>query len=911
MLLVLTNTFTMKKRILLYTFLSILCCTVYAQKIDFNMTGRNEAEGTEPDYTPWAISQTTSASLTVDGITFTLSCSGETTTTLCTKYYKAAVVNQGAKLVGDAAIVYGLADDGGIIHCPEKSMTINVKLSGLSAGEHSILAYHNDIDGKGSSAPIEIAVNGETVLSGVEQTSRETLPSNSGQSYIKFTVANGEDVTISYTSKPVAGETYGTSCVYINAIILDQSNPKTTALDPFPQNRDIHVDADNGTLELSWTMASSAVKNHLYIGTSIDDMQKIASVTDNKYTLTDVYSMNTYFWRVDEEDTDGNVYTGEIWQFRARQLAFPGAEGYGRYATGGRGGIVYHVTSLDDDASNPQPGTFRYGISKLSGPRTIVFDVSGVITLQSRLTVHDPYVTIAGQTAPGTGIMLKGRPFGMANEGITRFIRLRLGGADDWDGVSGNPNTADGLGMAGNNHSIMDHCSVGWTIDEAFSSRNAKNITLQRTLISESLNYAGHNTQFIQQGHHVEHGYAATIGGDYGSYHHNLLAHNQGRNWSMSGGLSDGNYAGHHDMFNNVCYNWGGRATDGGTHQGQFVNNYYKMGPATTLTYLITADIEGTGGGTQAYYVNGNIRENKNGTLTTDAKNEPYRYRLSNGQVLDWTVFVDKPFFPSYATIEPAKLAFKTVLSDVGCNQPFFDNHDTRMVEETLKGTYTYKGWKTGKPGLIDKESDSEGFDGLNIVEEHRPADYDTDQDGMPDWWEIAKGLDPNIANNNDDNDRDGYTDLEDYLNWLAEPHYMIPANSTTEIDLNKLFAGFDNAPYYNVSTTDNITATVSGSTLKIAPAQNIKGFYTLQVTASDNDNAGTMTRNINLYADTEISAIGATTTEEGEKSYQIYSINGILMKNSNDFTHLAPGIYIVKEICNTGSRSYKVIHEI
>ena len=265
----------MKKRILLYTFLSILCCTVYAQKIDFNMTGRNEAEGTEPDYTPWAISQTTSASLTVDGITFTLSCSGETTTTLCTKYYKAAVVNQGAKLVGDAAIVYGLADDGGIIHCPEKSMTINVKLSGLSAGEHSILAYHNDIDGKGSSAPIEIAVNGETVLSGVEQTSRETLPSNSGQSYIKFTVANGEDVTISYTSKPVAGETYGTSCVYINAIILDQSNPKTTALDPFPQNRDIHVDADNGTLELSWTMASSAVKNHLYIGTSSTTCRKL------------------------------------------------------------------------------------------------------------------------------------------------------------------------------------------------------------------------------------------------------------------------------------------------------------------------------------------------------------------------------------------------------------------------------------------------------------------------------------------------------------------------------------------------------------------------------------------------------------------------------------------------------------
>ncbi len=158
----------MKTLLLCCSFLSIFCYTVQAQKIDFNMTGRNEAEGTEPDYTSWAISQTTSASLTVDGITFTLSCSGETATTLCTKYYKAAVVNQGAKLIGDAAIVYGLADDGGTIHCPEKSMTMNIKLSGLSAGEHTILAYHNDTDGKGTSAPIEVAVNGKTVLSDVK-----------------------------------------------------------------------------------------------------------------------------------------------------------------------------------------------------------------------------------------------------------------------------------------------------------------------------------------------------------------------------------------------------------------------------------------------------------------------------------------------------------------------------------------------------------------------------------------------------------------------------------------------------------------------------------------------------------------------------------------------------------------------
>lgn len=887
----------------------MMCANMVAQKIDFNMTGRNEAEGTEDGYTPITIAQTSSTTFTVDNVTFTMSCSGDTSTTLCTKYYKAGVVNQGAKLVGDAAIVYGLASDGGTTHFPDKSMTINITLAGLSAGEHSILAYHNDTDGKVTSAPISVSVNGDTILTGVEQTSRALVPSSSGQSYVKFIVAEGESVTISYTSKPVAGETYGTSCVYVNAIVLDRPNPKTTALDPYPEHQDMHVDADNGSLTLSWSMATSAVKNHLYIGTSDDDMQLVETNTTGKYAMTDVYSMNTYYWRVDEEDADGNIYTGDTWIFRPRQLAFPGAEGYGRFATGGRGGIVYHVTSLDDDASNPQPGTLRYGITKISGPRTIVFDVAGVITLEARLTNSDPYVTIAGQTAPGTGIMLRGKPFGMANEGITQFIRLRLGGADDWDRVNGNPNTADGLGMAGNNHSIMDHCSVGWTIDEAFSSRNAKNVTLQRTLISEALNYAGHNTQFERQGIHVEHGYAATIGGDYGSYHHNLLAHNEGRNWSMSGGLADGNYAGHHDMFNNVCYNWCGRTTDGGTHQGQFVNNYYKMGPASSNTYLITADIEGTGGGSQSYYVKGNIRENKNGTLTADAEGVTYRYRLSNGQVLDWDVFVDQPFFESHATIEPAKLAFKTVLSDVGCNQPFFDNHDTRMVSETLNGTYTYKGWHTGKLGLIDKESDSEGFDGLNIVEEYRAADWDTDQDGMPDWWEKANNLDPNVANNNDDDDRNGYTELEEYLHWLSVPHYSISANATTSIDLATLFAGFDNAPTFEAIASGDITATVEGSTLKVAPTSGVNAIYSVSVTANDADNVGTMTRTINFYADTEISAIGSVGIDDEILSTHIYNINGVLLRNTGDFTGMSDGVYIVKETRISGVNTYKVLH--
>ncbi len=899
----------MNKRILLYTVLYILCSNIYAQKIDFNLYGRNENEGTEPGYTPWAVVQGSNASLTLsNGVIATLSCDATQSMTLRSNWWKQAVTSNNSKIIGDCVAVYGLDAENNTYHYTDKSTAITLTLKGLSAGEHSILAYHNVTDGAQTSvAPINVAVNGNTLLHGVAQTSRELQPSNSGQSYIKFTVTEGENVTITYSTVPESGSSYTTTCVFINALIFDQPNPKTTALDPSPATNDMHVDADNGTLQLSWVMATSAVKNHLYIGTSEENMQEVSVTTDSKYTLNDVYSMNTYYWRVDQEDAEGNVYQGEIWKFRPRQLAFPGAEGYGRFATGGRGGIVYHVTSLDDDADNPQPGTLRYGITQLSGPRTIVFDVAGVITLQARLAVSDPYVTIAGQTAPGTGIMLRGKPFGVANESITQFIRMRLGGADDWDGVSPNPNTADGLGMAGNDHSIIDHCSVGWTIDEAFSSRNAKNVTLQRTLISEALNIAGHANYEAGKGH----GYAATIGGNYGTYHHNLLAHNEGRNWSMSGGLDgSGAYAGHHDMFNNVCYNWGNRTTDGGTHQGQFVNNYYKAGPATTHTYLLTADLEGTGTGTQSYYVKGNIRENINGTLTGDALNVTYRQRATNGQVVNWDVFVDQPFFESYATIEPAKLAFKTVLSDVGCNQPFFDNHDTRMVKETLTGTTSTQGSRSKLHGIIDKESDAEGFDGLNIVEEYRTADWDSDQDGMPDWWEKINDLDPKVTNNNDDTDRNGYTELEEYLHWISVPHYTISANATKEIDLTTLFAGFDNAPTFEVVTEGKITATVNGTTLKITPTTGVNALYSVKVTANDADNVGTMTRTLNFYADTEISSVESTTVNDELVSSEIYTINGTLVRNTNNLNGLSDGVYIIKETRRSGVNSYKILHK-
>ncbi len=275
--------------------------------------------------------------------------------------------------------------------------------------------------------------------------------------------------------------------------------------------------------------------------------------------------------------------------------AFPTAEGYGRLASGGRGGRVLHVTNLNDSG----PGSLRDAIER-SGPRIVVFDVSGLITLESRLIIRstNSNLTIAGQTAPGKGICLRKYNFGMlgATNVIVRYVRVRPGN------LSGA--TLDGMGMASSDHCIIDHCSISWTLDEAFSSRGAKNITLQRTLISEALNEAGHKK--YPPG--TQHGYAASIGGDIGSFHHNLLAHCAGRNWSLAGGLSKPahTYAGRLDLRNNVVYNWKNRTTDGGAHEVNFVNNYYQPGPATKWFYALNAQYGGFPG-TQRYYFEGNV----------------------------------------------------------------------------------------------------------------------------------------------------------------------------------------------------------------------------------------------------------------------------------------------------------------
>jgi hypothetical protein len=858
-----------------FSIFMMLCCAciVSAQKIDFDISGKT-GQALQEGFVEWVVPEGVSDTKDFDGgIQVTVSAAqgsnpmdaahnDDEIRHVKTEWWKNGITsgNDGARILGDALIITG--DDHSYV--TSGATKLDVTISGLKAGHHSLQAYHNCVEyeeNQGAIPDIDIYVNGIKVKEGVKQSIRKSKFAEAGQSYVEFDVTEGQSVTVSYVSTPKEGISYGRTYVTVNAFVFNEVDNSKIALDPIPNSGEFHAGDGNGNVTLQWTSPASAVKHHVLLGNDADNLSDYVITTEPVCDVTGLDPLKKYYWRIDEEDASGNISQGEVWLFQPARLAFPGAEGYGRFAIGGRGGSVYHVTTLDDngDDENPIEGSFRYGIKKVSGPRTIVFDVAGVISLKSRLTCSDKFVTIAGQTAPGNGVMLRTCPFGMQSDGITRFLRMRLGhkkminglipkGGDNGNGVEYAPEEVgqtdettlsglDGMGMSGNDHAIMDHCSISWTIDEAFSSRSAKAITLQHTLISEALNIAGHPNYSSGTGH----GYAATIGagqngGQPGSFHHNLLAHCEGRNWSISGGLDGGgSYDGHHDIFNNVVYNWGQRASDGGTHELNFVNNYYKKGSATSQNYLLRHQFEGTGSGTQRAYVSGNIREETSGSKTKDALNNTYKYETSGDQVLNWEPWSNEPFFPSYANIETAEAAYKNVLSDVGCTQPFFDNHDQRMVNETLNRSYSTKGVRSKKNGIIDTEEDTgcEGFDleKLGIVNATRANDWDSDADGIPNWFEELTGTNASVANNNDDRDGDFYTDLEEYLNWIAVPKFIVEGSQ--EITLKNYFAGYV-SPTYEVTSAAGVVAQVQNGKLNVTPSETAAKLFSIVVKATE-----------------------------------------------------------------------------
>ena len=459
--------------------------------------------------------------------------------------------------------------------------------------------------------------------------------------------------------------------------------------------------------------------------------------------------------------------------------AFPGAEGFGRYVTGGRGGNVYHVTSLADDGSE---GTLRWALGK-SGVKTIVFDVSGTIHLQSSLDISIGNVTIAGQTAPGDGICVADYPVSIkANNVIVRYMRFRLGnknvlanGADGWDGFGG----------FDQQDWIIDHCSVSWSIDECLSVLGNKNTTVQWCLVAQSLVNSGHSKG--------AHGYGGNWGGSGASFHHNLIAHHGSRTPRL-GPRPTTQLDERMDMRNNVIYNFGGNGCYGGEGMNvNIVNNYYKPGPGTP-TDKKGYRIAGIGIRTNTYvntypayapalhlwgkfYVTGNYNS-KYPQLNQDN----WTYGVINQidasgcdgtftQETKDSIKLAEPIDYILTTTHSAADAYDRVLDFAGASL-HRDSFDELMVSDTRNGKATYTGSGLSK-GFVNSQDDNKPSDAdaswsawPTLASKEAPKD--TDGDGMPDEWELANALDPTNPKDGKTIGADGYSNLENYLNSLV-----------------------------------------------------------------------------------------------------------------------------------------------
>jgi len=465
--------------------------------------------------------------------------------------------------------------------------------------------------------------------------------------------------------------------------------------------------------------------------------------------------------------------------------AFPGAEGFGMYTTGGRGGSVIHVTNLNDEGE----GSLRWAVGK-SGRRIIVFDVSGTIHLKSELRIKNSNLTIAGQTAPGDGICVADYPFVIsAKNVIIRYMRFRLGN----EALKANPEAHEGDGLGGMDQAniIIDHCSVSWSIDECLSVYGSKNITIQWCLVSQSLVNAGHSKG--------AHGYGGNWGGSGASYHHNLIAHHTSRTPRLGprpGTQQDERM----DMRNNVIYNWGGNGCYGGEGMNvNIVNNYYKPGPATLQSSTgIQQRIAGIGIRTSDYtnhnssspnqwdvmwhvwgkfYVDGNVNPSQQ-PVTRDNWTYGIYNQIDNSKndntytsVTKDTMRLSAPITFMTVTTHSAEAAYERVLAYAGASL-HRDAVDEVMVSDVRNGNATYTG-SGNRKGFINSQDDLKpagaGSDWSAWPElKQGEIPLDTDQDGMPDQWETANGLNPNDNTDGKKVADNGFTNVENYINSLV-----------------------------------------------------------------------------------------------------------------------------------------------
>jgi Bacterial Ig domain len=495
---------------------------------------------------------------------------------------------------------------------------------------------------------------------------------------------------------------------------------------------------------------------------------------------------------------DSALWLSALAAATGQQPAFPGAEGFGAFASGGRSGTVYHVTNLSDSGS----GSFRDAVSAAN--RTIVFDVSGTINLGSAISITKSNITVAGQTAPGDGIAFKGNLVGVkARNVIVRYIRCRPGD------VNCPSFQEDAFHFDTAFDSIADHVTATWSIDECLSTTHSTNVTVQWCLIAEPLNDSCHVKGI--------HGYGSLIRYGNGgiSYHHNLYAHCRSRNpRSPSDNLRV-------DFVNNVVYNWGILAgyneddtADSGSgfvNYANYVGNYLIAGANTTQNppRVFRSGVPAAFH-TQIYQSGNFVDGNKNDVL--------------DGTDNGWSVF-GAPFttnttrlpFPQVST-DTANAGFVRVLSTAGASLAR-DAVDSGVVSNVIN--------QDGM--IIDSQTQVGGWPTLNSL----PTPMDTDQDGMPDFWETALGSDINNAADRNDLMTDGYTRLEWYLNWLAGPHARV-TNSFVDVELRQYADGLT-SPSFSVSSPSNGTVTVlgDGHTAQFTPTTNFSGLASFQFVAT------------------------------------------------------------------------------
>jgi hypothetical protein len=605
-------------------------------------------------------------------------------------------------------------------------------------------------------------------------------------------------------------------------------------------------------------------------------------------------------------------------QAETRVPAFPGAEGHGRYVTGGRGGKVVHVTNLNDSGT----GSFRAAVSGAE-KKIVVFDVGGVIPLASDLTIG-ANTTVLGQTAPAPGITLRYYTLQYGGDNIVvRFIRSRRGQEKDVN------DGADATWTRHHTGIILDHCSFSWSIDEVASFYDNNNFTMQWCTIGEALHNAGHGKG--------AHGYGGIWGGKLASFHHNLICHTgnrtprfNGARYNWTGYTNNKLYSEYRwanavqaenvDFRNCVIYNCGNGCYGGpGGGQINMVNNYYKSGPAGSTSYITQASVANSGSAEgyeiywtmfSRYYIDGNrlnstnnadwsyVRGDKGyystgGVWYTPDPNHYYGDNVSyiTHSGTDYvSMRLSSPAPTGEVTTHTAVEAYNKVLGLAGASlDP--DEVDLRYFEEALAGTATYTGSVTGKKGRIDLVSDVDGYTEKNFGTGKRPTGFDTDGDGMPDAWETANGLNPNDSSDGSAYTLDTvkfYSNLEVYANSLVQD-IMLDGNDDAVDPAKEYYPAYTKADGTHVDAINTLGVTSGGGDAAAT-------VYTL---AQSTNNASGNTSSSYAFND------GFTITNSNSKSYATGKEDGIKFSAGVKYTINIPAALKVTKMVIRGYDNY------